>query len=261
MRASRLLRTLVSYVPSRSVLGLRRLTDLPGWLGHPHDGDYGAFRHYTRVSPAVVDVGANRGQTIASLLRVLDGPNVWAFEPNVNLAAYLKRRFGSKQIIVFPTGLGSLRQTVTLYLPRYGHTVWDTRASLIEDQARRLLRPDQFWRFDERRAGIEKIEVEIRCLDEFALSPDILKVDVEGTESAVIEGGMATISAHVPVILAEGDAETAMPLLSPLGYRRHRFDPVRLRFLADQPGEVNTFLMDAGHYELFRGIEVVIPNR
>ena len=259
MRPSRLVRTLVSYVPSENVLGLRRLTDLAGWLGRPHDDDYWAFRHYIRVSPAVVDVGANRGQAIASLLRMLDEPRVWAFEPNVNLAAYLEKRFGSQQITIFPAGLGSSRQTITLYLPRYGHTVWDTRASLIEENARRLLRPNQFWRFDERRAGIEQIDVAIRCLDEFALSPDILKVDVEGTESAVVEGGIATISAHVPVILTEGDAESAMPLLSPLGYRRYRFDPVRLRFSADQPGEVNTFLMVSAHHELFQGIDVVNP--
>ena len=252
------MRTLISYVPSRSVLGLRRIGDLPAWwLQRPHEADYLAFRHFTPVHPGVVDVGANRGQAVASFIRVLRQPRIWSFEPNEDLAAYVRRRFESDEVVVFSCGLGSSNRRMSLYLPRYGHTVWDTRASLVEHQAERLLDPDQFWRFSERRAAVEKLEVKIQTLDEFTLAPDILKVDVEGTEAAVIEGGMATIKAHRPVIVAEGSVETPARTLGSLGYRRHRFDPAGGRFVVDEAGDLNTFLLLPDHYRLFAGLEIV----
>lgn len=257
MQASPLLRTLVSYLPSRSVLPLRRVADVPNWLfRRPHDADYRAFRHYPLSNPRVVDVGANRGQAIVSLGRVLRQPRIWSFEPNPDLARYLERRFGPKEVVVTSCGLGARHEKVTLYTPRYGHTVWDTRASLAEEEARRQLNPEQFWRYAEGRVAIEKLEVEIRRLDEFDLAPHILKIDVEGAEAAVIEGGLTTIGAHLPVILLEGDAMESERLLIELGYRIHRFEPDRERLVAGESGGLNTFLLRPDHYQLFPGLQV-----
>jgi len=257
MRATPLTRTLVSYLPSRSVIGLRRLADIPNWLlRRPHETDYLAFRNYRPPRPRVIDVGANRGQAVVSLRRVLRDPKIWSFEPNLDLAAYTAKRFRSPDFVLFPHALGASDETVTLYVPTYGHTVWDTRASLAEDEARQHLSPDQFRWYTERRASLEKMEVEIRALDEFDLAPDILKIDVEGVESAVIEGGMATIASHLPVIVLEGGADQSERLLRELGYRKHRFEPNRNRFVVGESGLLNTFLLRPGHYPLFAGIQL-----
>jgi FkbM family methyltransferase len=258
MRATPLTRTLVSYLPSRSVIGLRRLADVPNWLQRrPHEADYLAFRQYKPPRPNVIDVGANRGQAIVSLRRVLREPKIWSFEPNLYLAEYIARRFRSPDFAAFPHALGASNQTVTLYVPTYGHTVWDTRASLAEDEARQHLNPDEFRWYTERRASLEKIEVEIRTLDEFDLTPDILKIDVEGAEAAVVEGGMTTIESHRPVILLEGDPDQPERLLTGLGYRRHRFDPDRNRMVAGESGALNTFLLRPDHHRLFAAMEIV----
>jgi FkbM family methyltransferase len=257
MRATPLIRTFVSYVPSRSVLGLRRLADLSGSvLGRPHEADYLAFRGLTLTQPRVVDVGANRGQAIASFRMVLNEPRIWSFEPNPDLAAHVRKRFGSNDLEVFSCGLGSSSRRMSLYLPRYGHTVWDTRASLVESEAARLLDPAQFWRYSKGRAAVEKMEVEIQTLDAFGLSPNIVKVDVEGTEAEVIEGGMATIRTHMPMILAEGSVETSMRQLGPLGYRRHRFEADKQRLVVDDVGDLNTFLLVPDHYPFFGDVEI-----
>lgn len=257
MRASPLVRTLVSYLPSRSVLGLRRLADVPNWMiGRPHDVDYEALRHFVPAHPKVIDVGANRGQAIVSLSRVLRRPRIWSFEPNPDLARYLSRRFSSKEVVVLSHGLGARAESVTLFVPKYGHTVWDTRASLAEEEAQRHLNADQFWRYSEDRVAIEKVDVDIRTLDEFDLAPDILKIDVEGTEAAVIKGGMTTIETHLPVILLEGDAVHSASLLSVMGYRIHRFEPNRGRLVVGESGSLNTFLLRPDHYQLFAGLEV-----
>ena len=247
-----MVRTLVSYVPSQNVFWLRRLKDLPLWLSNrPHEADFLAFRHYVEPHPRVLDVGANRGQAIVSLRRVLDRPKIWSFEPNRDLASHLRRRFSNEDVEIYPVGLGRRVERLELYVPRYGHTVWDTRASVVEAEARRHLSPEVFWRFDDRRAAVLATEVEIRRLDEFDLAPQIIKIDVEGTESDVIDGGFDTIRSHLPIIVVEGNGAQAAERLRALGYRRHRFDPVSNAFIRDQAGVINTFLLCEDHHGLF----------
>lgn len=248
-------RTLVSHVQGGNLLGLRRALGLWRWLGRrPHELDFVAFRGFNLKRPNVVDVGANRGQAIASFFRVLVQPRIWSFEPNPTVAAYLSRRFESRGLAVLPYALGESRQTATLYVPRYGRTVWDSRASLDEASARASLGPEDYWRFSARRAAVEGLEVEVRRLDEFGLAPDIVKIDVEGTQDSVIEGGKETIESCRPVILVEGRVVKPLGWLEALGYRAHRFNTSRSTFVIGQHGDLNTFFMHPNHYPLF-GVE------
>jgi FkbM family methyltransferase len=223
-------------------------------MGRPHESDYLALRHFVRDQPSVVDVGANRGQAILSLRRVLKGPIIWSFEPNKDLAKYLDHRFASEGVIVHPYGLGSSNETMPLYMPKYGHTVWDTRASIEESEARRHLSADTFWRFAPERASVVRVDVDIRILDEFQLTPDILKIDVEGAESEVVRGGMDTIKSNLPVILVEGTGTEVEELIGSLGYRRYQYDVNEVALVRDRSGSLNTFLLCPNHLSMFKGI-------
>ena len=89
-RTSRLARTVVSYIPSRSLMSLRRLGDLRDRLRRaPHEADFLAFSEFGVDTPVVVDVGANRGQSIRSFSLNLPRATFHAFEPNEPLATYL----------------------------------------------------------------------------------------------------------------------------------------------------------------------------
>lgn len=247
-----LIRTLASFVPSQALLGVRRISDLAGRLSdRPHEADFLAFRSFRIHRPSVIDVGANRGQSIESFMRVIEAPQIVAFEPNHQLAAYLTNRYEKLGVIVHQSGLGASSETLHLYLPKYGKTVWDTRASLDESTARESLRPHDFWRFRQARATVLEMDVDIRPLDDFGLSPDILKIDVEGTEDAVIEGGLATIRQHRPVILAEGMLGASGSDLTSIGYTPHRYDDARAGFVSGESGTQNTFYLCYEHYPMF----------
>jgi FkbM family methyltransferase len=233
----------------------RRIADFPLWIRRrPHEDDYEAFRSFVIESPNVLDVGANRGQAIASLQLVLDDPRIWSFEPNTELASYLNRRFRSDVVQIYPYALSSEETEMTLYIPKYGHTLWDTRASLIEEEARSHLNADVFWGFAAVRASVVEMNVRVRRLDEFGLSPDIIKIDVEGAEGSVVAGGLATIESSLPAILVEGDPEEPEGLLSGLGYARHRYDPVRRVLHRGEVGAINTFLLHPRHIKLFKDV-------
>ncbi len=80
------------------------------------------------------------------------------------------------------------------------------------------------------RGGPELIEVQVSTLDvELAeLAPAVIKIDVEGAELAVLEGGPSTLARARPLLIFEHVAETARAydgasgrlwdLLSELGY-------------------------------------------
>ena len=71
--------------------------------------------------------------------------------------------------------------------------------------------------------GSSNIAVPIRTLDSFGLfeNVDFIKIDVEGYEPKIIQGGLQTIEKNKPVILCEinrGDF-TAKDMLESLGYK------------------------------------------
>ena len=63
--------------------------------------------------------------------------------------------------------------------------------------------------------------VKINMLDNFNLIPGLIKVDVEGYESKVLEGAINTIEKHKPVLILEHSVKTIkklMPILDHLHY-------------------------------------------
>ena len=258
IQAAPLTRAIASYLPKSNLLGLRRLAGLPAeWRGRPHEEDYLAFRTLQKRRVLVIDVGANRGQAIGSFMSVLEDPLIHSFEPNPYLARYLAKRFAHSGVTVYPFGIGSIHRVQSLYIPRYGNTLWDTRASLSREEAEMSLTQRDFWPFRESRRGIESVDVTVRMLDEFHLAPDILKVDVEGTEDDVIVGARETIEKHLPILLVEGSASASQDWLAQFGYQVHRFEPDSARFVGGEAGDLNSFLMTPQHRESFKGLDVI----
>lgn len=261
MRASAILpvaRSLVSYVPSTSLIRLRELKDLPKIAaGRPHESDFLALRWWNVTSPNVLDVGANRGQSIRSLRAVLKSPVIHSFEPNPFLGRQLDVRFrNDPDVTIHQIALSDRDGRLDLYLPRYGHTVYDTRASLGPEEAERFLAPDHFVPFSAARAGIEQVSVAVRTIDGLGLHPDLVKVDVEGADDQVVAGGTETLTLHRPIVLVEHPRRRTTDLLESLGYVAHAFDARCGRLQPNEAGELNTYFLLPSHRDQFGGVLV-----
>jgi FkbM family methyltransferase len=160
------------------------------------------------------DVGANRGQILREALRVAPRARHVAFEPIPSLAAELARTFPDVDCRALAL---AARQEVTqfCYFQRLdGWSGLRRHPSISDDQG-----------------APQYIDVHVSTLDIEAaeLTPSIVKIDVEGAELAVLEGGRSLLARARPLIIFEHVADTASlygdepgaawDLLTDLGYR------------------------------------------
>jgi FkbM family methyltransferase len=173
----------------------------------------------------IIDIGGNLGQSSMAFDQLFNSDQLVIFEPNPPMAQQC-RNLKIRQIKNFEVhqfGLANSQEHLNLYTPEYnGVTFWGL-ASLNETQASSLIGIDNIWKFDPNKLKIREVAVELRTLDSFKLKPDFIKIDVEGFELEVINGGMGTITSCKPLILVEctGTHKAIQNLLSPLGYKNY----------------------------------------
>ncbi len=144
---------------------------------------------------AVLDVGANIGQTLLKLLTLDPARQYVGFEPQVS-CCFLVQKFiednNLKSHLILPVGLSNRNELVKLQA-RGGD--YDSAASIVEG-----FRPGSFYtsyRYVYVRKGDE-------VMKELAISSaSLLKIDVEGAELEVMEGLSDTIREQAPFIIFE----------------------------------------------------------
>jgi FkbM family methyltransferase len=160
-----------------------------------------------------VDVGTNRGQVLREAVRIAPRGRHVAFEPVPALAAEVRRQFPAVDCRALALGE---RSEVTRFCHFRDLDGWSglRRSPEVSDA----------------QGSPEYITVHVSTLDaELAgLDPDVIKIDVEGAELAVLEGGRALLARAAPVVIFEHVARAsalydAQPqdvwdLLSELGY-------------------------------------------
>lgn len=163
------------------------------------------------IDPArvAIDVGANNGLYTYALLQ-LGVPRIVAIEPNPKMVATLNRRFARHiaggRLQVRTLGLSTERGRMDLFIPEGAHALASLEPRAAEHQ--------------------EKITVEILPMDDLDVgSVGFIKIDVEGHEGAVLEGGRGLIARERPNILVEAEerhqanaVQRARNVLEPLGY-------------------------------------------
>jgi FkbM family methyltransferase len=174
-----------------------------------------ALRRHVRPGDVVYDVGANLG--FFSLLACHLGARVEAFEPLPRAAAAIRRSArhnGFDGLRVHEAAVGAAAGTATFLRVREGS--W----SHLADRGRHALTE-------------EEVPVRVLALDDVDLpAPAFVKVDVEGSEVAVLDGAAGLLREARPVLVIEThetNAEVA-DRLEPLGYVLHNLDgpgPVR----------------------------------
>lgn len=152
------------------------------YLGTYEPEQTGLFERHVRPGDTVLDVGAHVGYYTV-LSAVLAGPSgaVWSFEPNPTNAGFLRRHVeinGLAQVRVEQAAVSDAEGTA-----RFDFGTGSGTGHLSSDGA---------------------IEVRTVRLDDFCAAhgivPGAIKIDVEGAEAAVLEGGAKTIESARPVI-------------------------------------------------------------
>ena len=130
---------------------------------------------------AAVDAGANRG--VYAYWIAQRATHVYAFEPSPGPSGYLRRARVSN-VTVLDVALSNTRGEGVLHVPAV-----DGEASLGAH-------------VDHERAT--PVPVELACLDDFGLTDvGFVKIDVEGHELQVLQGGAGTIGRCRPVLFVE----------------------------------------------------------
>jgi FkbM family methyltransferase len=141
-----------------------------------------------------VDVGTNRGQVLKEAVRVAPRAQHIAFEPIPSLAAELAAGFPGVVCRQLALGASSGRAQFCYF------TKLDGWSGLRRNPA-----------INDERGRPEFIDVQVSTLDmEMAeLTPTVIKIDVEGAELAVLEGGVLTLARARPLLIFEHVPETA----------------------------------------------------
>lgn len=168
---------------------------------------FDAIRKINLQGKTIFDIGSHIGyHSIFFSKLVGEKGSVFAFEPNPFNAKRIKENVDKNQIKnikIYNIAL-SAENSKTDFLCTDNIESGTSSGGFIEDSDT-LYEKSGY----ERDGGFERIEIEMKKLDDLdeiknaGLKVDILKIDVEGAESLVLEGAMNTIQSQKPIILIE----------------------------------------------------------
>jgi len=161
----------------------------------------------------LIDIGANVGVVTAAAIAERDA-TVYAFEPVPTYADYCQRRNPDARI--YPVALGYECERKTLWLDET-NLGWNTFETGKTGE------------------GMTPVDVKVMPLDMYPeIAPDVVKVDVEGYEWAVLRGAHEMLRRHRPVLVVElgwgtdhprrAEVVTEMEWLFDNGYERIAYD-------------------------------------
>lgn len=216
---------------------------------------------YFPPNQLMLDVGANYGQSITSMLLMRPDASVIAYEPNADLANKVNRLFAADhRVTVHAFGLSDTSGLCNLFVPSYADYPYPGLASLQEEDARSWLSADALYVFRQHKVHVARLKCEVQTLDAQKLNPYFIKIDVQGTEFNVLAGGRNTLVRCEPILMIEspGRDHRIGHLLSPLGYVEFGFEQGRL--VQRQSSDMNSFFITearqaeilACHPDLFR---------
>lgn len=211
-----------------------------GWPVEPE------FRLLTGLAPAslALDVGGNWGQSIHALRRTARPAKIISFEPNPVLGSRLQRCFTNDGSIEIRTcALSNTEGKFTLYMPRYGGYLYDGLASLKYEEARDWFTSERFAWFDPSKLHIDSATVQTVTLDSLGLSPAVVKIDVQGAEDLVVEGGLATFDRCKPLLIMECPTRSIVTQLAGIGLHAYFYDDGKLKHWEEHNSNV-VFMTD-----------------
>jgi FkbM family methyltransferase len=149
------------------------------------------FKKYYKPNTNMIDIGANIGTTTLLMNEVLsDGNKIYSIEPEFVdiLEMNLKRNMSSDRYKIFDFGIGDKEEVI--------------QVNVIDRAKKQNFGEYSFVNISDKK--VKKKDMQIKTLDSLDLhNISIIKIDVEGMEIQVLEGGKETIIREKPVIIIE----------------------------------------------------------
>lgn len=136
-----------------------------------------------------VDIGASAGHLLRYMVRYAPDGRHFAFEPLPNRAAALREAFPQVEVREAAVAASAGRRRFLRVVEADTRSGFEVPGNGVH--------------------AIEELEVEVQVLDRALPSdyaPSLIKVDVEGAELDVLQGGLAALSKHKPIVAFEHDA-------------------------------------------------------
>lgn len=190
---------------------------------------------HLRSGDCVFDIGANQGLYTTRMLKNVgrDG-KVFAFEPNPDLCAQLQANHGSPNLVTLDVAVSEADGQATFFV--------DTREG-VGAVASSLKELDDLHAMKKvREITVETTTVDAIC-KRFGVTPQFIKIDVEGNELEVFRGATETIAESRPVMAFEfWETWWDKSVRRIFAYLREHYDLIRL-----QDGELVNDWYDENH--------------
>ncbi len=149
----------------------------------------------------VMDIGSHKAGYLYYFQQLVGAQGkVYAFEPQTVLFQYLtkiRNLFGWDNVTVEHLALSDQQGNVTLYVPCNKHGDSSPGATIVNNLDRKDISITQ-------EIGTNTLDLYCKAHN---LTPNFLKIDVEGNELKVFKGGVDTLKKHKPKILFECEAQ------------------------------------------------------
>lgn len=202
--------SLLEKFPPTFFVGYSLYARLPFLL--PHDKSYLVFPHFmTAKAGTILDVGANVGISSAYFRKIRPDWKIIAFEPNALHQKALERfRKKNNNFDYHLIGLSDKSGIKTFYTPTYFgiplHCETSSTLKSLDDFG-------HYYKFVVNRIKFSECSVQVKRIDDFDLNPDVIKIDSEGDDLAILRGALGTIKRCRPYILLEGEEESYSELI------------------------------------------------
>ena len=242
---SKLFRSVQVFFPAMQDYRFQVQRKLRIILDKTHEEDFEALTILPRTTNNLfLDIGANRGDAIHSILMRRPDARVVAFEPNTFLTEKIKKLYKSDpRVEVRNFGLGNRDGSLELHIPFYNNYMFDGLASFIERRAHRAL-INRLYGFHSQNLEVKKLVSPVKRLDSLNLRPYFVKIDVQGFEYEVLRGAEKTISESRPILLIETPGEEELAFLDALNFQPFIFQNSNL---VPGTGGLNVFFV---HHDL-----------
>jgi FkbM family methyltransferase len=159
------------------------------------------IRDWIDPDAVVWDIGSNLGLfAFAAALKATRG-HVFAFEPDVELSANLLRSLRLPQnkrlnVSILSVAISNVNGAAAFQISKFSRAL--SRLVGVGKCRDRVVVTDELR---------SVVTMRMDTLSQTLSAPSVVKIDVEGAEMLVLEGGEETISKYRPVILIEGPRE------------------------------------------------------